>query len=184
MIGILPKSLEIGGRQYGINSDFRIILNLFEVLQLNELTDLEKAYITVNVIYTNEIPDKDFEEAVKKAYWFCDGGDMPKSEPAKVKTLDWKHDESIIFPAVNKAAGCEVRAVPYMHWWTFLGFLGEVGEGLFSTVMNIRQKRAEGKKLDKWERDFLRKHKEMIILYTDEERQAIEETEAFLKTIT
>lgn len=184
MIGILPKALEVGGEYFKINSDFRVIINLFDMFSASELTDLEKAYICVNSLFEDEIPDRLFEEAVKKAYWFCDGGDMPKSEPAKVKMLDWKHDESIIFPAVNKAAGCEVRAVPYMHWWTFLGYLGEIDEGLFSTVMNIRQKRVEGKKLDKWERDFLRKHKKMIILYTDEERQAIEETEAFLRTIT
>ena len=184
MIGILPKSLDVGGKRYGINSDFRIVLNLFEVLQLDELTDLEKAYITVNVLYTEEIPDKDFEEAVKKAYWFCDGGDMPKSQPSKVKTLDWKHDESVIFPAINKAAGCEVRTLPYLHWWSFLGYFGEIGEGLFSTVMNIRLKRAEGKKLEKYEKDFLRKHKELVVLHSEEERKAIDETEEFLKTLT
>ena len=184
MIGILPKSLDVGGKRYGINSDFRIVLNLFEVLQLDELTDLEKAYITVNVLYTEEIPDKDFEEAVEKAYWFCDGGDMPKSQPSKVKTLDWKHDESIIFPAINKAAGCEVRTLPYLHWWTFLGYFGEISEGLFSTVMNIRCKRAEGKKLEKYEKDFLRKHKELVVLHSEEEQQAIDETEEFLKTLT
>ena len=174
MIGILPKSLDVGGKRYGINSDFRIVLNLFEVLQLDELTDLEKAYITVNVLYTEEIPDKDFEEAVKKAYWFCDGGDMPKSQPSKVKTLDWKHDESVIFPAINKAAGCEVRTLPYLHWWSFLGYFGEIGEGLFSTV----------KKLEKYEKDFLRKHKELVVLHSEEERKAIDETEEFLKTLT
>lgn len=184
MIGILPKSLEVGGQYYKINSDYRVILNLFEVLQSGELSDLEKAYITVKSVYIDVIPDKLFFDAVKKAYWFCDGGDVPKSEPAKVKLIDYKHDEGIIFPAVNKAAGCEIRAVPYLHWWTFLGYFGEIGEGLFSTVLNIRHKRAEGKKLEKWERDFLRKHKEMIIIHTDEERKAIEETEEFLKTIT
>ena len=72
---------------------------------------------------------------------------MPKTEPEKIKTIDWKHDEMIIFPAVNKCAGFEVRSCPYMHWWTFLGIFGEIGEGLFSTVMNIRQKNAKGKNL-------------------------------------
>ncbi|MBQ3692620.1 MAG: hypothetical protein II931_04795, partial [Clostridia bacterium] len=130
------------------------------------------------------IPQRDLQEAVNKAFWFVGGGDIPKSEPSKVKLIDWKHDESIIFPAVNKAVCFEVRAVPYMHWWTFIGCFGEIGEGLFSTVMNIRHKSAEGKKLEKWEREFLRKHKELVVIRTDEERQAIDETEEFLKTIT
>ncbi|MEE0929627.1 MAG: Gp15 family bacteriophage protein, partial [Acutalibacteraceae bacterium] len=30
MIGLLPKSLEIDGREYEINSDFRVVLLIFE----------------------------------------------------------------------------------------------------------------------------------------------------------
>ena len=186
MIGILPRSLNVGGAKYAINSDFRNILIICEAFNDSDLTEQEKAYVCMKRIYKMPeiIPEKDLQEAVEKAFWFINGGDIPKSEPSKVKLLDWKHDESIIFPAVNKVIGCEVRALPYMHWWTFIGCFGEIGEGLFSAVMNIRHKRAEGKKLEKWEREFLRKHKELVILRTDEERQAIDETMEFLKTIT
>ena len=65
-----------------------------------------------------------------------------------------------------------------------MGYFGEIGEGLFSTVMNIRLKRAEGKKLEKYEKAFLRKHKELVVLHSEEERKAIDETEEFLKTLT
>lgn len=184
MIGLLPTSLELNGQFYAIRSDYRVVLSIFQAFNDETLSNLEKAFVCVKCLFVDEIPVQLFEEAVKKAFWFCDGGDMPKSESSRVKTFDWKHDECILFPAVNKVAGCEVRAVPYMHWWTFLGYFGEIDEGLFSTVMNIRYKRADGKKLDKWEREFLRKHKDLVILYTDEERQAIDETEDFLKTIT
>ena len=173
MIGILPKSLDVGGQYCKINSDYRVILNLFEVLQSSELTDLEKAYISVKSIYVDEIPDRLFTEAVKKAYWFCDGGDMPKSEPAKVRLIDYKHDEGIIFPAINKAAGCEVRAVPYMHWWTFIGLVMEIRESVVSTVLNLRQKKNRGKKLEKHEKEFWDENKGICVLkarLTDEEK--------------
>lgn len=184
MIGELPRSLELSGRQIAINPDYRIALNLFDVFSDVDYTPLEKAYICVRSIYEEDIPDELFEEAVRKAYWFLDGGDIPKSEPTKVKIIDYKHDESMMFSAINKAAGCEVRSLPYMHWWTFLGFFGEIGDGLFSVVLNIRSKKASGKKLEKWEYEFLRKHKELVILRSAEERAAIAETEEFLKTIT
>lgn len=183
MIGGLPTALEAGGRNIPINSDFRVVLRIFEALSDEELSNIEKAYVTVKLLYADEITRQNFEEAVKKAYWFCDGGDMPKTEPEKIKTLDWKHDEMIIFPAVNKCAGFEVRSCPYMHWWTFLGIFGEIGEGLFSTVMNIRQKNAKGKKLEKWEREFLTRNKDLVILRSAEEQAAIDETEEFLRTI-
>ena len=186
MIGLLPQSLSINGKDYDINSDYRNILIICEAFSDNELTDHEKAYICMKRLFKSpeSIPQGDLQEAVEKAFWFVGGGDIPKSEPSRVKLIDWKHDESIIFPAVNKVVGCEVRSVSYMHWWTFIGCFGEIGEGLFSTVMNIRHKKAEGKKLEKWEREFLKKHKELVVLRTDEERQAIDETEEFLKTIT
>lgn len=186
MIGVLPQSLNVKGIEYDINSDYRNVLVICEAFNDSTLTDHEKAYICMKRLFKDpeSIPSRDLQKAVEMAFWFVGGGDIPKSEPSKTKLIDWKHDESIIFPAVNKVCGCEVRAVPYMHWWTFIGYFGEIGEGLFSTVMNIRHKRAEGKKLEKWEREFLRKHKELVILRTDEERQAIDETEEFLKTIT
>ena len=186
MIGELPVSLEIGGRLYAVRSDFRVVLNIFQAFNDPELTEREKAKVCLVCLYPDHrsIPAKDMQEAVNKAFWFCDGGDMPKSEPAKVKTLDWQHDEGIIFPAVNKSAGFEVRSCPYMHWWTFLGIFGGIDEGLFSTVMSIRNKRAEGKNLEKWEKEFYRKNKDLIDLRTAQEQAEIGETEEFLKTIT
>ena len=86
---------------------------------------------------------------------------MPKSDN-HVKTFDWEQDEKMIFSGVNKVAGFEVRSEEYLHWWTFLGYFSEMGEGLFTVVTNIRCKRAKGKKLEKWEQDFYREHYSMI----------------------
>ncbi len=183
MIGCLPTSLEISGKSIRINSDFRTVLRIFEAFEDSNLTNEEKAYVCIKLLYAEEIPLSSLEEAIKKAYWFCDGGDIPKSEPDKIKTLDWKHDESLIFPAINKAAGYEVRNCEYMHWWTFLGLFGEIGDGLFSTVISLRRKKASGKKLEKWEHEFLEKNKELVILRTAEEQEAINETEEFLRTL-
>ena len=111
------------------------------------------------------------------------GGDsIPMSKPEDVKLLDWGHDESIIMPAVSKTIGVpDVRGIPFLHWWTFLGAFGEIGEGLFSTVINLRQKKAKGKKLSKTEAEFWRKNKDLCKLVTAEEQAAIDETEDFLK---
>ena len=166
MIGILPTSVEISNKSYSIRTDYRVALLVFEAMADVDLSDAEKAVVAVECLYTDyeSIPQCDIVEAIKKAYWFLDGGDMPKSKKQPVKLMDWKQDESIIFPALNKAAGFETRTVEYMHWWSFLGLFNEIGEGLYSQVMNIRSKRAKGKKLEKWEREFYNEHREMIDL--------------------
>ncbi len=182
MIGVLPKALTVGGREYEINSDFRTVLRIYAAFDDAELTPQYQAYICLVNIFPDfeNIPDEHLQEAVDKAYWFVGGGDMPQSEPERQKMINWKQDENIIFPAVNKAAGCMVREREYLHWWEFLGFFGEIGEGLFSTVMSIRQKRAQGKPLDKYEKEFYRKNRDLINIKTPEDIKAEEELNAVL----
>ena len=174
MIGKLPKRLEIGGKEYPIDSDFRTVLNIFAAFNDPELTEVEKCYVCVKNLYEDfsSIPAEDVQEAVEKAYWFAGGGNIPDENISPVKIIDWEQDERIIFPAVNKTAGFEVRNVPYLHWWSFLGIFGEIGEGLLSQVLHIRMKKAKGKKLEKWEQEFCRDHRGMVELkqkYTKEE---------------
>lgn len=163
MIGALPTSLEVDGKQYTINSDFRVALLIFEAYSDPELNLQEKYTVCLKCLY-KEIP-QNTEEALKKAVWFLDGGDMPKSKQAPKKIMDWEQDQAIIFPAINKVAGYETRTPnKYLHWWSFLGMFGEIGEGLYSQVMNIRSKIAKGKKLDKTDKEFYNDHKELIDL--------------------
>ncbi len=184
MIGLLPHSLNVCGVDYPVNSDFRVALRIFTALSDESFTELEKAYITVNLMFTSKIPSEHFIEAVKVAYWFLDGGDIRKTEPSRIKTFDWEGDQSILFPAINKVVGYEVRECSYLHWWTFLGVFGEIGDGLFSQVMQIRNKRAQGKKLEKWEKEYVSKNKELFrVAQSKEDAEAIRETEQFLSTL-
>lgn len=83
----------------------------------------------------------------------------------------------ILFPAVNKVAGFETRTCGYLHWWSFLGLFNEIGEGFYSTVMNIRLKKAKKKKLEKYEQEFYREHEELFRVrrrYTAEEQAEID----------
>lgn len=183
MIGLLPKTLNINGKNYRIRSDFRVALNIFEAMEDEYLSDKQKAYVCLKSLFYDDIASEDIQEAIEKAYWFLDGGDMPKVKSDGVKSFDWKQDEPILFPAVNKVAGYETRACKYLHWWTFLGFFNEIGEGLFSTVMSIRQKRLNGKKLEKWEKEIYRTHKDMINLYSEQDKREIAETEAYMNEL-
>lgn len=184
MIGILPQALEVGGKMLPIRTDFRDVLNLFSMFDDKELSDLEKAYICCRNLYKCDLDVNYFDEAVDKIYWFIDGGDIPKDEPAPVRILDWEKDERTLMPAISKTVGVpDVRSLPYLHWWTFLGAFGEMGEGLFSTILSFRRKLADGEKLDEWERKWIQKNSDLVVVHTKEEEEAIAETEAFLKEL-
>lgn len=181
MIGQLPDTLEVDNREYAIHPDFRNALLIFHAYNNTELSSFEKARICLECLYET-VPENE-QKAYEKAIWFLDGGDTPKPKKAPKKLMDWEQDESIIFPAVNKAAGYETRSTEFLHWWSFLGLFNEIGEGLYSQVMNIRAKKAKNKKLEKWEREFYNDHKELIDLkkkYTVEEQEEMERIKQLL----
>jgi hypothetical protein len=181
----LPDTLTVDGVKYRINADFRNILRIIDALNDVRLSDIEKAFIAVQRIYNDDTSGANFKLLTERAYWFIGGGDMPQSKPSPVPLIDWYHDEQMMMPAVSKAVGVvDIRTLDFLHWWTFLGMFGEIGEGLFSTVLHIRQKKSQGKKLEKWEDEFFRNHKELIVIRSPEEQSEIDATRRFLDTIT
>lgn len=166
MIGALPKSLEVGGKDWDIRSDYRNILCIFEALEDKELTDSDKLYVTLVRIYVDfeNMPKSLYQEAYEKASKFMECHDRT-DDKKNPKLINWQKDEHMIFPAINAVARCEVRAMEYMHWWTFLGYFESVdNESLWSFVLSIRQKRAKGKKLEKYEQDFFSKNRELCAI--------------------
>lgn len=188
MIGQLPKQLNVNGIDRAIRSDFRVALLIFQAFNDPELSEREKSWVMLDCLYEdfNSIPPEDYQAAHDQAVWFLDGGvdfgENSKYQQSK-KVLDWEQDERMIFSAVNKVAGTETRATEYLHWWTFLGYFNEIGEGLLSTVINIRQKKIKGKKLEKYEQEFYRENKSLIDIKTRLSAEEQAEKEYIMKLL-
>ena len=75
-----------------------------------------------------------------------------------------EQDAPLIAADINKAAGCEVRALPYLHWWTFMAWFNSIGDGQLATLLRVRSKLRHGQKLQPWEQDYYRKNKAMVDL--------------------
>lgn len=187
----LPTSLNVGGKNYKIRTDYRVILDIlasmndpdiFEPGMSQEEMQQEKVMTMLQILYIDfdSIPSRDWKEAAEKACDFIDCGikDDGKSKP---RTMDWEQDAPLIVPAINKSVKIDVRSVKYMHWWTFFGLYMEIGESTFSTVVSIRDKKRRGKKLEKWEQEFYRNNKHLVDLKarrierSDEEKDALRE---------
>ena len=175
--------MTVDGKQYEIRTDYRDILTILSAFEDVELSDAERLYICLYILYKDfdEIPQNDYEEAYREAEQFIDCG-MTRSDN-KARTMDWEQDEALLFPAVNKVAGFEVRSVDYLHWWTFMGYFMEITDGVFSHVLSLRQKKAKNKKLEKWEQEFWNANRDMCVLKkrrTSEEQAEIDRINAML----
>lgn len=170
----LPRSLEVGGKEYEIRTDYRVIIDIltamnddsiFEPGMTEEEKQQERVFTMLQILYVDfdSIPPSGWKEAAEKACEFIDCG-MVDDGKKKPRIMDWTQDAPIIIPAINKNTHEDVRSAKYMHWWTFFGLYTEVGESTFATVVSIRNKLSKGKKLEKWEKEFYHNNRKLIDL--------------------
>lgn len=154
MLFELPTALEFAGRRWPIRADYRQILTILAAFDDGELTEAEKTYVCLHNLYVDfgDMPPEDYPAAYRAAVEFIDHG--AGNGQAGPRLMDWEQDAPLIFSAVNHVAGREIRDAAFLHWWTFLGLFMEIRESVFATVLALRQKKAQGKKLEKWEKAF------------------------------
>ena len=184
MIFDLPTALEFGGRSWDIATDYRDILRILTAFEDPDIPDEEKATICLYNLYVDfeKIPRDQLQAAFDAAIKFIDAGNEGDDRPHP-RTMDWTQDAALIFPAVNRAAGFEVRSVKYLHWWTFMGYFMEIKDTTYSMVLSLRQKKSRGKKLEKQEQEFWNHNKNICVLKRRETEEEIAERERLNKLL-
>lgn len=121
-----------------IRSDFRIGIQISQCLTDEELEDLEKIAVAVNLLFGLGAPEPDI--AVKGLSWFLNGG----MEPAKIqqsedgeKFFDFDIDAGRILTAFHRFYQIDLTKET-MHWFQFLAMLGDLGECAYTSVIGYR----------------------------------------------
>lgn len=156
----LPVRLRVGEEEYPIHADFRDVLEIFRVFQEENTPEFIRWYVALRLFYEGEIPTKHQQEAMEKMVAFFRAGYQETTDAPAI--LDWELDAPLIAADINKTAGQELRAIPFVHWWTFLGWFHCIGEGQLSTVVSIRDKLRRGQKLQDHERAFYRANRALV----------------------
>lgn len=180
----LPKTVEINGKDYEIRYDFRAILDIFSVMNDFELSNEERALAVLQIFYLDFNAIDDYQTAINKCLWFINGGRDNDDKTKQKKLVDWEQDYSYIVAPINRVLGMDVRGIPYdpksntggLHWWTFLSGYLEIGDCLFAQIVRIRSLKASGKPLDKQDKEFYRKNRDIIDIkthYTEAENDLV-----------
>ncbi len=159
-----------------------MVLDCFAALNDTELSKDERLLAALVIFYDGfEIEDilnldeDTLRALVKEMYNFFNCGNS-KGVGNKVNhnLIDWEQDQQLICSAINNVAKKEIRLEEYIHWWTFMGYYLAIGESPMSTIVAIRHKIVEGKKLEKHEQEFRKENPQ----YFDWKSKSIEEQEA------
>ena len=182
----LPKTVDIDGAEFAIRYDFRVILEIMQMLQDDELDGTDKTLAMLQMFYVNPEDIRDAEKAVGVCLTFIDGGKQTGKKKSP-RLTDFEQDFEYIIAPVNRVLGFESRAVEYdpekntggVHWWTFLSAYMEIGgDCLYSQIVSIRDKQARKAKLEKHEKQWLRRNADIVRLkplYTAADEALIEE---------
>ena len=180
----LPTSVEINGREWEIESDYRAVLDICIALSDPELNDSERALVVMTIFYPDfdEMTQADYEEALEQCMTFINTGKQSSGGSSKgngPKLIDWEQDFHLMVAPINKVAGTEIRALKYLHWWTFISYYNEIdGDSTFAHVVQLRNKLARGTKLEKEDREFYKKNRDLIDFknkYTAEDEKIMDE---------
>lgn len=176
----LPTTVEVAGRSFAIRSDFRAVLDALDALTDPDLTQQEQYVACLQILYPRwkELPDAN--AALRAAFTFINEGKEDEKQGFRPRLVDWEQDAALIAPAVDKVLGYSCRRCGYLHWWEFLGAFHGIGDGLFAQVVNIRNKRARGKMLDKSEQEFARENAAVIKIHAAESAEDKAEKERLL----
>ena len=177
----LPTSVNVSGKEYNIRSDYRAILDICTALNDPELSDGERAACVLAIFYPDfeTIPPSDYDAAIAECFRFINCGESERPSRKNLRLVNWEKDFNYIVAPINRVLGKEVRAAEYMHWWTFIAAYYEIGgDCLFAQIVHIRNLLQSGKPLDKQDREWYQKNRDLVDIreqYTEKDDEALKE---------
>lgn len=181
----LPKKVTVGEREYDIRYDFRVILEIITMLEDPDLDGMDKTEALLEMFFMEPESISDIKGAVDACFDFIDNSQRKKKKSPRL--TDWEQDFEYIIAPVNRVLGFDARGVEYdpvtntggVHWWTFMSAYMEIGgDCLYSQIVSIRDKQSRHKKLEKYEREWLRRNSDLVSFrnkYSDAEEQLLKE---------
>lgn len=123
----LPDSIQAGGSDFKILTDFRDWLKFGDLMKDEALEDIEKLDFMRNWLV--EIPEEMTAELFTGLRDFCAARELepdrdePEEHPRKAPTFDWKLDAACVLADFRRFYQIDLLKIPYLHWWEFLSLL-------------------------------------------------------------
>ena len=166
----LPETVRIHGKEYPIQSDFRIGIKLDGILR-SELEEQEKIKRMLVLYFKENIPP-DIPAAIDKIIWFYRCGELLDNEDEEKKKRRYirrkskdpacvlTQDAPYVYAAFMDQYGIDLTSVTFMHWWKFMALFESLGdETKMSKIMYYRQASTSG--MSKERRAFINEMKKI-----------------------
>ena len=165
----LPEHIDIKGRRYRVDLDFRNILRMMEVLGEDNLLPAARDYRALRCVMRR--PPKDAQAALAAVREIC-FPDTGKA-PAGPKLTSFSQDADLIRAAFRQAYNIDLWREK-LHWVEFSALLAALPEGSrYSEILGIRARpMPKATKYNAEERAWLAQAKARCAIRLDDKEQA------------
>ena len=179
-----PEYVEVNGRKYKINTDFRIAIRCNEIAQDENVGELERALAVIYMLFGEDglNHQDDYEKLLKmaKKYLSC-GNEIEDTD--EEPDMDFIEDYSYIKTSFMSDYGIKLDETN-MHWWEFMDLMNglsnsELGNScILNRIRNLRNFDTSQIK-DTKERDKINKAKQKVALkpkkevHTDKQKESV-----------
>lgn len=176
LLNTLPTTAQISGRNYNINTDFRVWVQFEMLLKNGKITEQElaqkaaQALLLVYPVLPEDIPEAidymmDFYRCGKP---FKESGHPSLKRQSDVYSYD--QDDGYIYAAFLEEYGIDLQRVEYLHWWQFKHLFNALRtDTQLMKIMGYRE--ADTSKMSKHEKEYYGKMKKIYAL--DDEPKAL-----------
>lgn len=173
-----PEYANIDGQRYPLNTDFRVGLRCFRVIEDATICDEERTLAVIYLLF-GFIPEADLLPSfLGKAQLFLQCGKTKEEHEEQKKDMDFEHDKAYINASFMSDYKIDLNAVK-MHWWQFCELIqGLTEHSALSRVREIRNYNLSEIK-DNQSRIKMAKAQQALALPIKHTREELEAIDAF-----
>lgn len=134
-----PNYIMIDGVRYDINTDYRVALRCFEIIDDPDISDYERAAAITYLLFTSIPDDKEvMNRMIEMAGKYLRCGTDEEEQTSHTRDMDLIQDESYIYASFMSDYHIDLSQTS-MHWWMYIELLQGLTENCaLSRVREIR----------------------------------------------
>lgn len=166
----LPEEYE----GYLIRTDYRIGIQISQVLADEELEWYEQLDTAFHLLYGEGMPPAD--TAMSGLQWFLNGGQLQNGGESSrdgdgIDYFSFDYDAARLYSAFRRTYGVELDRIT-LHWFRFLSMFGDLGDCALTQIIDFRT--ADLAKMDKETKKIYIKMRRRFALPQPQSREELE----------